>query len=170
MNVSFLQWSVPSGYCYGVCWRYLPPAEFLQLFPMALHRASHTWAHRPSLPSPRAAQALQGNSWQILRSQECSGSLLFKRVSLQIIHWKLEWHMISVPLHLGKDFYSFHPVRCRGTLCLANILLKCPASLVFDSSGNKELLLVYVWTVNFSSRQHASANRTIHWESGDGSE
>ncbi|XP_053889681.1 cystine/glutamate transporter-like isoform X2 [Malaclemys terrapin pileata] len=53
--------NVAIGYRHGVRWRHLPPSEFLQLFPMALHRISHTGTHHPSLPSPRAAQAIQGS-------------------------------------------------------------------------------------------------------------
>ncbi|XP_040514771.1 cystine/glutamate transporter isoform X2 [Gallus gallus] len=53
---------VPFGYCHGVYWRYLPSTELLQLFPMALHRISHPWAHCPSVPSPGAAKPIQGPS------------------------------------------------------------------------------------------------------------
>ncbi|XP_051640681.1 cystine/glutamate transporter-like isoform X3 [Manacus candei] len=53
--------NVPFGHCHGVCWRYLPSNELLQLFPMALHRISHPGAHCPSPPSPGAAQPIQGS-------------------------------------------------------------------------------------------------------------
>lgn len=53
--------NVPFGYYHGVYWRYLPSIELLQLFPMALHRISHPWSHCPSLPSPRAAEPVQGS-------------------------------------------------------------------------------------------------------------
>ncbi|XP_044844980.1 cystine/glutamate transporter-like isoform X2 [Mauremys mutica] len=53
--------NVATGYRHGVRWRHLPSPEFLQLFPMALRRISHTGAHHPSLPSPGAAQAIQGS-------------------------------------------------------------------------------------------------------------